>query len=55
MLNKHECELVDERHKKLHEASLIQASSSKFATAIIMQEKKDSATLWNKKKDVWGL
>ncbi len=55
MLNKHECELVDERRKKLHEASLIQASSSNFATAIVMQEKKDSATLWNKKKDVWGL
>jgi hypothetical protein len=48
-LNKHEWELVDERCKKLHEASLIQPSSSDFATAIVMPIKKDSTRLWTKK------
>jgi hypothetical protein len=49
-LNKHEWELVDERCKELHEAGLIQPSSSDFATAIIMPSKKDSAGLWTKKR-----
>jgi hypothetical protein len=42
-LNKHEWELVDERCKKLHEASLIQPSSSNFAVVTIMLAKKDSS------------
>jgi len=45
-LSKHEWELVDERCKKLHEAGLIQPSSSDFAAATIMPAKKDSAGLW---------
>jgi replicative DNA helicase len=49
-LNKHEWELVDERCKELHEASLIQPSSSNFATTTIMSTKKDSARLWMEKK-----
>jgi hypothetical protein len=49
-LNKHEWELVDERCKELHEASLIQPSIFNFATTIIMLAKKDSAGLWIKKK-----
>jgi hypothetical protein len=40
-LNKHECELVNERCKELHEASLIQPSSSDFVIAIVMLTKKD--------------
>jgi hypothetical protein len=52
-LSKHEWELVDERCKKLHEASIIQPSSSNFATAIIMLIKKYSARLWIKKR-MWG-
>jgi hypothetical protein len=44
-LSKHEWELVDERCKELHEAGLIQPSSSDFATAIIMLAKKDSIGL----------
>ncbi len=42
-LSKHEWELVDERCKKLHEAGLIQPSSSDFAIAIVMLTKEDSA------------
>ncbi len=49
-LSKHEWELVDERCKKLHEASLIQPSSSDFAVAIVMPVKKDSAGLWIEKR-----
>jgi hypothetical protein len=48
-LNKHEWELVDERCKELHEASLIQPSSSDFATTTTMPAKKDSTRLWTKK------
>jgi len=49
-LNKHEWELVDERCKELHEACLIQPSSSNFAVAIIMATKKDSTGLWIEKR-----
>jgi hypothetical protein len=49
-LSKHEWELVDERCKKLHEVSLIQPSSSDFATTIVMSTKKDSVGLWTEKK-----
>jgi hypothetical protein len=49
-LSKHEWELVDERCKELHEASLIQPSSSDFAIATVMPTKKDLARLWTKKK-----
>jgi hypothetical protein len=41
-LSKHEWELVDERCKELHEASLIQPSSFDFAAVIVMLAKKDS-------------
>ncbi len=57
-LSKHEWELVDERCKELHEASLIQPSSSHFAIVIIILEKKDLARLWIKKRvcgDYWPL
>jgi putative transposase len=49
-LNKHEWELVDERCKELHEASLIQPSSFDFITTIIMLAKKNSTRLWTKKR-----
>jgi hypothetical protein len=49
-LNKHEWELVDERCKELHEAGLIQPSSSNFVIVIIMPTKKDSIGLWNEKR-----
>jgi len=49
-LNKHEWELVDERCQELYEVGLIQASSSNFATAIVMPAKKDSTGLWIKKR-----
>ncbi len=49
-MNKHEWELVDERCKELHEASLIQPSSSDFAAATIMPTKKKSAGFWTEKK-----
>ncbi len=49
-MNKHEWKLIDERCKKLHEASLIQPLSSDFATATIMLAKKDSTGLWTEKK-----
>jgi len=42
--------LVDERCKELHEASLIQPSSSDFTVATIMPTKKDSAGLWTEKR-----
>jgi replicative DNA helicase len=48
-LSKHEWELVDERCKELHEASLIQPSSSDFTITTIMLAKKDLARLWTKK------
>jgi hypothetical protein len=54
-LSKHEWELVNGRCKELHEASLIQPSSSDFAVATIMLAKKDSSRLWIEKKDLWGL
>jgi hypothetical protein len=49
-LSKHEWELVDERCKELHEASLIQPSSSDFRAATVMPTKKDSAGLWTEKR-----
>ncbi len=49
-LSKHEWELVDERCKELHEAGLIQPSSSDFAAAIVMPAKKNSAGLWTEKR-----
>jgi hypothetical protein len=49
-LNKHEWELVDEKCKELHEASLIQPSSSDFTTVIVMPAKKDSTGLWTEKR-----
>jgi hypothetical protein len=49
-LNKHEWELVDERCKELHEASLIQPLSSNFASSIVMPTKKDSTRLWTEKR-----
>ncbi len=49
-LSKHERELVNERCKELHEAGLIQPSSSDFAAATVMLTKKDSAGLWTKKR-----
>jgi len=49
-LNKHEWELVDERCKELHEASIIQPSSFDFLAVIIMPAKKNSVRLWTKKR-----
>jgi hypothetical protein len=49
-LSKHEWKLVYERCKELHEAGLIQPSSSGFTTATIMLTKKDSVRLWTKKR-----
>jgi len=49
-LSKHEWELVDERCKELHEAGLIQPSSSDFVAVIVMQKKKDSTRLWIEKR-----
>jgi hypothetical protein len=49
-LSKHEWELVDERCKELHEAGLIQPSSSDFVTATLMPTKKNLAGLWTKKR-----
>jgi hypothetical protein len=49
-LNKHEWELVDERCRELHEAGLIQPSSSDFTAAIVMPAKKDSVGLWIEKR-----
>jgi hypothetical protein len=45
-LSKHELELLDERCKELHEASLIQPSSFDFATTIVMLANNDSIGLW---------
>ncbi len=50
MLSKHEWELVNERCKELHEAGLIQPSSSDFAAITVMLAKKDSARLWTKRR-----
>jgi len=52
-LSKHEWELVDERCKKLHEASLIQPSSFDFVAAIVMLTKKDSVGLWTERRMCW--
>ncbi len=49
-MSKHEWELVDERCRELHEAGLIQPSSSDFAAATVMPTKKDSAGLWTEKR-----
>jgi hypothetical protein len=49
-LSKHEWELVDKRCKELHEAGLIEPSSSDFAAAIVMLTKKYSTGLWIKKR-----
>ncbi len=49
-MSKHEWELVDERCKKLHEASFIQPLSFDFATIIVMSTKKDSTGLWIEKR-----
>jgi hypothetical protein len=49
-LSKHEWELVDERCKKFHEASLIQPSSFNFVATIILLAKKDLVGLRTKKK-----
>jgi hypothetical protein len=49
-LNKHEWELADERCKELHEASLIQPSSSDFVATTVMPAKKDSTRLWTEKR-----
>jgi hypothetical protein len=49
-LSKHECDLVDERCKKLHKAGFIQPSNSDFIITTIMPTKKDSTGLWIKKK-----
>jgi hypothetical protein len=49
-LSKHEWELIDERCKELHEASLIQPSSSDFVATIVMPAKKNSARLWTEKR-----
>jgi hypothetical protein len=51
-LNKHKWKLVDERCKELHEASLIQPSTSDFVTVIVMLVKKNSIGLWNEKRIV---
>jgi hypothetical protein len=48
-LSKHEWELVDEKCKELHEASLIQPSKSDFIATTVMLAKKDSVGLWTKK------
>ncbi len=49
-MNKHEWELVDERCKELHEASLIQPLSFDFVIIIIMPVEKDSTKLWTEKR-----
>ncbi len=49
-LSKHECELVNERRKEVHEAGLIQPSNSNFIAVIIMPAKKDSDGLWIEKR-----
>jgi hypothetical protein len=49
-LSKHEWELVDERCKEFHEASLIQPSSSDFTTTTVMLVKKKSTGLWIEKR-----
>jgi hypothetical protein len=49
-LSKHEWKLVDERCKKLHEATLIQPSNFDFVIATIMPTKKDSTGLWIEKR-----
>jgi hypothetical protein len=49
-LSKHEWELVHERCKELHEASLIQPLTSNFVTALVIPIKKDSIGLWTEKK-----
>jgi hypothetical protein len=49
-LSKHEWELVDEKSKKLHEANVIQSSSSDVITVIVMPTKKDSTGLWTEKR-----
>jgi hypothetical protein len=50
LCSKHEWELVYERCKELHDATLIQPSSSDFTAAIVMPTKKDSTGVWTKKR-----
>jgi len=49
-LSKHEWELVNERCKEFHEASLIQLSNPNFVAVIVMLAKKDSTGLWIEKR-----
>ncbi len=42
--------LVDERCKELHEAGLIQPSSSDFAATTVMPTKNNSVGLWTEKR-----
>jgi hypothetical protein len=49
-LSKQEWKLVNERCKRLHEASLIKPLSFKFIAATIILAKKDSARLRTKKR-----
>jgi hypothetical protein len=49
-LSKHEWELVDEKCKELHEASVIQPSNFDFVAILVMPTKKDSIGLWNEKR-----
>jgi hypothetical protein len=48
-LSKHEWELIDERCKKLHDASLIQPLSYNFIAIVPMPTKKDLPRLWIEK------
>jgi hypothetical protein len=49
-LSKHEWELIDEKCKELHEASLIQPSNYNFVAVIVMPAKKDVVKLWIEKR-----
>ncbi len=49
-MSKHEWELVEERCKELHEASLIEPSSSDFVVVTVMPTNNDSAGLWTEKR-----
>jgi hypothetical protein len=49
-LSKHEWELLDERCKELHEASLIQPSGSDFTTTTVLLAKNDLTGIWTKKR-----
>jgi hypothetical protein len=49
-LIKHEWELLDEKCKDLHEASLIQPSNFDFIAVIVMPAKKYLPGLWTEKR-----